>query len=762
MSANDGYRLNNKQGENLWLCGEAGYADFSAIAGLSYTEDKTFELQTTKTLVVGFTTEYVPHAYLSFTNDIIVDEGAKFSEVGLPEITVDAGYTVFGWYIQGWEAGIRLDDLENWSFWDTMIDAEEGKIIMSPSIDPIQYGFYVTLNNSKMVDRNGASVGSYGARHGDTITFKLNPVGQNHITGVSYTMNKKTVELTADESGVYTIPGEDILGDITVTVTTQAYYKVTFQAGVGNTVVETTLYIKDDDHTFYTDDTFKTKGTVPEVKVADGYRLNTDALWSDRNGKTYTAEALKSATFTADTTLTAQSVKQWTVTFVAGENGSLATGAESSLILDEGTVLADITKPSVTPNPGYALDQWSSDAGDATTLTKDVTFTASFKDASYTASLDGGDAATVTVTKGITNGKATHDTDIKFTLKVNDGHKVTKVSYQIDGGEAQEITPVDGVYTIPGGAITGDVKLVLITNQTYTITFAAGENGSVGGTTSFTLDHGAKLTEAQLNSVTKTGNTGYTFKEWQIGGRTVTDAVITSTAFNADTTITAIFDHATYTVTADGITGIPDKATHGTDLIFTPSVAGKVVTGITATINGNAVTVTKNSNGTYTIAGDAIIGDLTITATTVTGGWKFITKNSGYAVLTTSEQIAIFTAGRLNSGTYLLDNEEMFYSSKYNGYVKIVAATETAETLSAKLTIGTAETTDISYSGDINGVGGVTPADGGMINDALHEVEVAYTLKEKQRLEMDVNGDKKVTTADIVLILQTYVGISTQ
>ena len=44
-----------------------------------------------------------------------------------------------------------------------------------------------------------------------------------------------------------------------------------------------------------------------------------------------------------------------------------------------------------------------------------------------------------------------------------------------------------------------------------------------------------------------------------------------------------------------------------------------------------------------------------------------------------------------------------------------------------------------------------------MINDALHGVEVAYTLTEKQRLEMDVSGDGKVTTVDIVLILQTYV-----
>ena len=99
----------------------------------------------------------------------------------------------------------------------------------------------------------------------------------------------------------------------------------------------------------------------------------------------------------------------------------------------------------------------------------------------------------------------------------------------------------------------------------------------------------------------------------------------------------------------------------------------------------------------------------------------------------------------------------MYWSSKYNAYVKIVGKDETAQTLTAKLAFNaTVAEQVLSYSGDINGSNTVTPADGGMINDELHSVARAYELTEKERLEMDVNGDKNVSTADIVAILEAY------
>ena len=335
---------------------------------------------------------------------------------------------------------------------------------------------------------------------------------------------------------------------------------------------------------------------------------------------------------------------------------------------------------------------------------------------------------------------------------------MTAVAYRINGGSAVTLEPANGVYTIPGTAITGPVTLQLTSNETVTVTFAAGANGAVGAK-AFVLDKGGKLTTDQLNAVTKTGNAGYTFKEWQIDGEAKSDAELLDMLFNADTTVTAVFDDATYSVTAVDISGVPKTATHGTKLTFTPTVEGKVVTGITAKIGETAVTVTKNVDGSYTIAGDAITGNLTITAQTVTGSWSFIGKDT-YIALSNNTKIALLTTDQLASGNYLLDNQGMYWSSKYKAYVKIVGKDETAQTLTAKLAFNASVAAQtLSYTGDINGSNTVTPADGGMINDELHSVKREYTLTEKERLEMDVNGSQEVSTEDIMSILRKYVGL---
>ena len=120
----------------------------------------------------------------------------------------------------------------------------------------------------------------------------------------------------------------------------------------------------------------------------------------------------------------------------------------------------------------------------------------------------------------------------------------------------------------------------------------------------------------------------------------------------------------------------------------------------------------------------------------------------------------MLTTGQLASGNYLLGSDGMYWSSKYNAYVKIVGVNETVESLTAKLSVSTnAEALTLAYTGDINGDGKATPADGGMINDELHSVTRTYELREKERLEMDVCGDKIVSTAGIMSILRKYVGL---
>lgn len=757
VSANEGYRLNDKQDESLWLCGDTGYASFDAIKSMTFTESKTFALQTTKVWTVSFNTTGMTGGSLSTEDPITVDKGTKLSAANLPTPTPDTGYTFTGWKVGTGSSTV-----------DTNTYVVDGNITLTPVFTAQSYDFTTTANQSTVTVTGGLTTDGK-ATYGQNITFTVAPNEGYVVTDVRYTVGSgASTSLTAN-SGVYTIPGSMITGNVTVEVVTVKYVTVTFQAGTGNTLTGgagAVAYAKSGVAGLYTNTTFMTQFTVPTPAAQEGYRLadqTGEALWKDESGTGYTAETVKTAVFSADTVLTAQSVKTYKVTFESADPAKATV--VGSQTLDSGTTITEI--PTATYTAGYTFKEWrigktayaSDEALKDVAINSDTTVTLVAKDASYSATLYGGNAAEVTDITGISNGNATHGTPITFKLTAKDGYKVTKVAYQIGKGTAQEITAQNDIYTIPGDAITGSVALVLTTSRTYTINFAAGENGTVTGTTLFVLDVGSKLTKDQLSAVTKTGNAGYTFKEWQIGGITKTENDILNTAFDENTTITAFFDHATYNVTATGISGVPGVATHGTDLIFTPTVDGKVVIGITAKIDGTSVAVTKNDDGTYTIAGKAITGNLTITAETVDGSWDFIAKDT-YIALSANTKIAKLTVSKLSSGNYLLGDQGMYWSSKYNAYVKIVGVNETVESLTAKLSVSTnAGALTLSYTGDINGDGKATPADGGMINDELHEVTRGYNVTEKMRLEMDFDGNGFVSTADIMSILRKYVGL---
>ena len=756
VSADGGYRLNDKTGEKLWKCGNDGYTSFDDIKVLPFTESKAFDLQTTKVWTVSFNTTDMTGGSLSTNDPITVDDGTKLSAAGLPTATEKTGYA-----FTGWKVGTDNSTV------DTNTYEVKADITLTPVFTVKSYDFTKVANQSTVTVTSG--VGNNKATYGQKITFTVMPNEGYVVTDVRYTVGSgASTPLTAN-SGVYTIPGSMITGNVTVEVVTVKYVTVTFQAGTGNTLTGgggAVAYAKSGVAGLYTDTTFMTQFTVPTPAAQEGYRLadqTGEALWKDGSGKGYTAETVNTAEFSANTTLTAQSVKTYKVTFVSAEPAkATVTGSQT---LDADKMITEI--PAATYTAGYTFKEWrigetayaSDEALKAVAINGDTTVMLVAKDNSYTATLTGGNAADVTDITGISDGNATHGTPITFKLTAKDGYKVTKVAYKINGGDAVTISPSsEGVYTIPGDAIVGAVTLELTSNETVTVTFAAGANGAVGAT-AFVLDKGGKLTRDQLNAVTKTGNAGYTFKEWQINGEAKTDAELLDMLFNANTTVTAVFDHATYSVTADGISGVPDEATHGTSLTFTPTVNGEIVIGITVKIGETSVPVTKNTDGSYTIAGDAITGNLTITAQTVTGSWSFISKE-GYKALSADTQIALLTTGQLASGNYLLDNQGMYWSSQYKAYVKIVNIKETAASLTAKLAFNASVAAQtLSYTGDINGSNTVTPADGGMINDELHSVKREYTLTEKERLEMDVNGNKKVSTEDIMSILRKYVGL---
>ena len=761
VSADEGYRLNDKAGENLWKCGAAEYADFDAIKGLTFTDSKAFDLQTTKVWTISFDTNGVEGGKLSTDAPIKVDDGTKLSAANLPTATANTGYA-----FTGWKVGTESSTV------DTNTYEVKDDITLTPVFTAQSYDFTCTKNHSTVSVTAGVEADK--ATYGQSVTFTVTPNNGYVVESVGYRIGDQATApttLSHDQNGVYTIEGSKITGKVTVEVVTKAFYAVTFTVDSANTYTlvngNKTFYAKEGTAGLYTDQTFTTRANAPAVTAADGYRLanelKNESLWYA--GKTsYTTASLfgenATATFNSAVTIYAKTVQQCTITFDAGDHGTLADTA--TLIVDAGTKLEAVTKPTVTPDAGYAFDKWS--VADDTVVIEDMTVTAMYKNGTYSISLPDSAIISVSEMTGIYDtNKVVHGTGVFFKLTVNHGYLVSSVSYKIGEGTATTVNKnADGTYTISidGAAITGDVAITVESQQTVDVAFDTDGNGSVAFAEK-TVVKGSTLGADNVPTVTP--NPGYQFEGWYKDSTKITN--LANEKITSAVTYMAKFTHATYELALSAGLTLTDKndqpitsATHDTDLTFTPTVDGKVVIGITAKIGENAVTVTKNADGSYTISGDAITGNLTITAQTVDGSWDFIGKDS-YIALSADKKIAVLATGKLDAGNYLLNGEEMYWSSKYGAYVKIVGKDETAETLTAKLAFNAsvAEQT-LSYTGDINGSNTVTPADGGMINDELHSVARLYVLTEKERLEMDVNGDKKVSTEDIMCILRKYVG----
>ena len=147
-----------------------------------------------------------------------------------------------------------------------------------------------------------------------------------------------------------------------------------------------------------------------------------------------------SVTFTADATLTAQAVKQWTVTFAAGEYGTLSSTA--SVVVDNNTAVPSDKIPSVTASTGYTFTGWDNDI--TAPITDDTTFTAQYKNATYTLTLPTVNGVSFAVEGAAANDDGsytvTYGTDVTITMTAADNVKVTGLSYKIGDGESVAVT----------------------------------------------------------------------------------------------------------------------------------------------------------------------------------------------------------------------------------------------------------------------------------------------------------------------------------
>jgi serine protease len=202
-------------------------------------------------------------------------------------------------------------------------------------------------------------------------------------------------------------------------------------------------------------------------------------------------------------------VETYTLTYTPGANGTIS--GTSPQTVAHGSNGSSV---EAVPDTGYHFVQWS-DTSTAnprtdTNVQADVTVEAEFAINSYTVTFvdhDGSVLKAETVDHG---SSATAPAD------------PTRTGYTFTGWD----TPFDNVT----GNLTVTAQYEI---NSYTLTYTAGANGSISGTTSQTVDHGSDGT-----SVEAVPDSGYLFSQWSDGS---TENLRTDAGVTSDVTVEAVF-----------------------------------------------------------------------------------------------------------------------------------------------------------------------------------------------------------------------------
>jgi len=283
----------------------------------------------------------------------------------------------------------------------------------------------------------------------------------------------------------------------------------------------------------------------------DGYRFvkwddeNTSATRTDAN---VTANAVYTAIFEAIT---------YTLTYTTDGNGTIA--GEAAQTVAEG---ANGTEVEAIPTTGYHFVKWSdeSTANPRTDLavTADITVSAIFEINTYTLTYTAGANGSITGTATQTVNHGADGTAVEAVAAT--GYHFVKWSDESTNNPRTDL------------AVTADITVSAVFEiNTYTLTYTAGANGSITGTTTQTVNHGADGTAVEAVAAT-----GYHFVKWS-DESTVNPR--TDLAVTTDITVSAVFEINTYTLTytagANGsITGTTTQTVnHGADGTAVEAVA---------------------------------------------------------------------------------------------------------------------------------------------------------------------------------------------
>jgi len=321
--------------------------------------------------------------------------------------------------------------------------------------------------------------------------------------------------------------------------------------------------------------------------VADlGYHFGS---WSDgiltaaRTDLNIVRDILVTASFVIDTA---------TLAYAAGVNGSISgTSPQTVDYSGRGSEVVAV------PELGYHFVSWSDGVITASrtdaNVIADINVTANFTIDTFTLTYTGGGNGTISGTTPQTVNYWTSGTSVTA---------VPSTGYHfVSWSDASAQNPRTDTKVTAEVTVTAAFEI-----NTFTLTYTAGEGGTISGTTPQTVNYGLAGTE-----VTAVPELGYHFVSWSDGGLT---ALRTDINVTADVTVTAAFEINTFTLTyttgANGAISGPSPQT------VNYGASGTQVTAVPAT--GYYFVAWSDAVATAARTDSNVLANVTVTATFAT------------------------------------------------------------------------------------------------------------------------------------------------
>ena len=369
---------------------------------------------------------------------------------------------------------------------------------------------------------------------------------------------------------------------------------------------------------------------------------------------------------------------------------------------------------------------------------------------------------TVTLGEGL-SGESTVAPGADYTFTATDADNYDYVISATMGGETTTANDNgDGTYTIPG--VTGNLVInATMTPKSYNVTVEGTGAGDVTAADKATYNTDYTFTVTEDGNYTYNTTVTVGGKTYSLGAPENGKYTIPGTDIKGDIVISVtktVKPSSVVSVTKPDYVKGNDTATKGQDYTFTvDKEEGYDYSEPTVKVGDVDVTdkVVKNGDGSYTIPGSTITGNITIevtkTAAVAVDVTEYITLNGKVMYLVTAS--GNFAEGQVAK----YDGVSMFFSEKYNAYAYLVISADNLETVKAeaagkvKVAEGTSAGT-VDYSGDVNGTKVVDVNDAQLTYDMYNaKYESFDAVSMLKFLNADVNGDKKVNVTDATAIV---------